>query len=197
MIYSFTISLQHRSKKSGLYSPNCLKCFFTSWEENFERDFFLRKNTTLLLYSNWVQKFLVDVPQTGFTWSKTLRRKFFWQSWQISDFTPVLPENVVWCSPNSFSPDEKNTLDVLSPEKNNRFIVLLKNCSKNFDWCSPKSLYCFRLNMKQTVDVHFWRTETALNFSLNFARNCLVDVPQTVFHLVEDHFGRSFFLRRI
>ena len=32
---------------------------------------------------------------------------FFWEKYRVSDFAPVLPEKLVWCSPNSFSPDEK------------------------------------------------------------------------------------------
>ena len=92
--------------------------------------------------------------------------------------------------------EEHFTLDVLFPEKKYSFIGLLKNCSNKFDWCSTKFLFCFRPNRKNTLDINFWRKK-ALNFNFKFPRNCLVDVPQTVFHLVKSSLWTIFFLRRI
>ena len=53
-------------EKEWFMFSELFKVFFTSWEEKYGGHFFLRKNTTSLLYSNRVAKFLSEVPQTTF-----------------------------------------------------------------------------------------------------------------------------------
>ena len=139
--------------------------FFTWWEEKFGGVFFLRKNTTLILYSNWVEKFSGWCSTNRFLLDKkTLGTMFFWEKCQVSDFAPVLPEKLVWCSPNSFSPDEKTFFRRPFSWKETQLFFMLKSCSKNFDWCSPKNLNCFRFDSQNTSGRTF--PEKKYNFEL-------------------------------